>query len=35
MHTEGMAMMLDCNAQDFEGVHANSHALHSLFALQN
>lgn len=33
VHTKGMAMVLDCNTQDFEGVHANSHTLHPLFAL--
>ena len=35
VRTECMAMMLDRNAQDLEGMHANGHTLHSLLALQD
>lgn len=33
--TKSMTMVLNRNTKNLEGMHANSHALHSLFALEN
>ena len=34
-HTKCMTMVLHCNAQNLEGVHADGHALHPLLTLEN
>ena len=33
--TKSMAVMFDCNAKDLKRMHADRHALHPLFALEN